>query len=72
MSARYCPCGAELTSEADLAHGVCHGCRVTAKKRVRRQPALPQDVGLFDEPEDADRRLVPLDGWPDYYSAGLT
>ena len=62
MSARFCPCGRELVSAADLARGVCSDCRVTAKKRRRGEPEQVDDEpGLFDvEPEE--RRLVELPG----------
>jgi hypothetical protein len=71
MSAR-CPCGAELRSLAAQAHGVCNDCRVEAKKQPsRRKPEPPPQDGLFAEPAHLDRRLVEVDGWPDYYSQGL-
>jgi hypothetical protein len=28
-----CPCGAELTKPAELAHHICNYCRVDAKKK---------------------------------------
>jgi len=40
---RGCPCGAQLKSEADKAHGVCTYCRVDAKK-VRRKVVRPDFV----------------------------
>jgi hypothetical protein len=71
MSA-YCPCGAELKSLAAQAHGVCDYCRKDAKKPVRRREAEPAaTMPLFEEPEPQDRRLVPLDGWPDYHAQGV-
>ena len=69
---QHCPCGAELTSIAALAHGVCDGCRVEAKRRRRpqRQATSDDQPGLFDA-EPTARRLVPLDDWPDYHAQGL-
>jgi hypothetical protein len=71
MTARHCPCGAELVTAADLAHSVCDECRVTAHKRVTRRPkANVEDVPLFDV-EPAQRHLVRVDHWPDYRAEGL-
>ena len=70
MSGR-CPCGAKLTKPAELAHGVCKDCRVDAKKRLRRKADPAPTLPLFDEPEHTDRRLVEMDGWPDYRRQGL-
>jgi hypothetical protein len=53
---RQCPCGAELATEADKAHGVCHYCRVDAKKSVRNS--------LNPDFEDA-----PMPGFEDYGAA---
>jgi hypothetical protein len=69
---RHCPCGDELTSQADLAHGTCTDCRVTSKKRLRRsQPEQVDGPGLF-EANPESRHLVPVDGWPDYRAQGAT
>ena len=67
-----CPCDAELKTPAELAHGVCDGCRVTAHRRVSRRTSEPAEtVPLFDaEPEP--RRLVELPDWPDYRAQGVT
>jgi len=70
MTDDRCPCGAELTSEAARAHHVCDYCRKNAK-RAKRRKAVEADptMPLFD-PDPQPRRLVPLDGWPDYRSEG--
>jgi hypothetical protein len=70
MSTPRCPCDRELIKPAEQAHGICDGCRITAKKRVPRSEPAPT-LPLFDEPEPGDRRLVPLNGWPDYHAQGV-
>jgi hypothetical protein len=43
-----------------------------AKPSKRRQAAQPApSLPMFDEPEHADRRLVPVEGWPDYHAQGI-
>ena len=54
MSGR-CPCGAELASQAALAHGVCDYCRTDAKKKPARRPRR--------QPDFVD---VPIPGFEDW------
>lgn len=41
-----CPCGAELVSVADQAHGICDYCRGDAKKRPVRRRRKPDFVDV--------------------------
>jgi hypothetical protein len=70
MSA-YCPCGAELESLAAQAHAVCDYCRKDAQKQARQRTAEPAPTEPMFHVEPRQRRLVPLDGWPDYHSQGV-
>ncbi len=51
----YCPCGADLTSEADKAHHVCSYCRGPAKKRAPRRRRV--------KPDFVDQPLPGLESW---------
>ena len=41
----------------------------TVRHSPEGTPAEPDDGGLFPAPEPQQRRLIPIDGWRDYYRA---
>ena len=52
------------------AEGVQGGMFDEPERRKRQLVPLPHEDALFSEPGPAARALVPVDGWPDYRTAG--